>query len=68
MLGTQTLLCNGNEVYITMLIMSIFNYLKEVSAEVTTHETANHPIFLMQALLNSLCSPFSYLNSEVQNK
>jgi hypothetical protein len=68
MLGTEALLCNGNEVYITGLIMFIFNHLKEVSAEVTTYEMATHPIFPMQALPNSLCSPFSYLNSEVQNK
>jgi len=43
-------------------------YLKEVSAEVTAHDMANHSIFPLQALPNSLCSPFSYLNSKAQNK
>jgi hypothetical protein len=43
-------------------------YLKEVSAEVTSHDMAKHSIFPTQALLNSLCSPFSYLKSNLENK
>jgi len=43
-------------------------YLKEVSAEVTTHDMANHSIFPLQALPNSLCPPFSYLKTELENK
>jgi hypothetical protein len=43
-------------------------YLKEVSAEVTTHDMANHSIFPLQALPNSLCPPFSYLKTELKNK
>ena len=42
--------------------------LKEVSAQVTTHDMANHSIFSTQALPNSLCPPLSYLKSEIQNK
>jgi hypothetical protein len=43
-------------------------YLIEVFAEVTFQDMANYPIFTMQALPNSLCSPFSYLKPKIQNK
>jgi hypothetical protein len=48
-------------------IEDIYIYLKKVTAEVTTHDMANHSIFPTQALPNSLSSPFSYLKPEFQN-
>jgi hypothetical protein len=48
-------------------VVGVYIYLKEVTAEVTTHDMANHSIFPTQALPNSLCSPFPYLKSELQN-
>ena len=42
-------------------------YLKKVTAEVTTHDMANHSIFPTQALPNSLSSPFSYLKPDYQS-
>jgi hypothetical protein len=43
-------------------------YLKEVSAEVASHNMASHSIFPTQTLPNSLCSPFSYLKPKLETK
>jgi hypothetical protein len=42
-------------------------YLKEVSAEATTHDMTNHSVFPLQ-VPNSLCPAFSYLKSELREQ